>query len=349
MRIESARTFAIDAPLVHSYVLSFTTLTSFTMRIVEVMLDSGRAGLGEVVALPGYGLETDADVADALERACGSILGLAVEDAIERLDAEYEARPFARSAAINAIEEARDGPLDRAIQWPQAGVLAAEDPAACVRRAAELAEGGFGTIKVKVGRDVRTEVACARALLAENPGVGYRFDANQAYIESDAVRFLEALGDAGAVELIEQPLAINAWDAFARLAQHSGVPLMLDESILTESDIDRAADVGASLIKLKLCKAPGRAGLIDQATRARGLGLGVVLGNGVSGPIGNLAEARAWAHDPGLWAGAGEANGFAKLAEPVLHGGPTLEQGSLRFAGGPIALCERPAAGGHHG
>ncbi len=349
MRIESARSFAIEAPLVRPYVLSFTTLTSFTLRVVEVVLDSGGSGLGEVVALPGYGHESDEDVARVLAETVPAIVGMNHADAIEHLDRSLAAAPFARSAVIGAIEEARDGSCEQAIEWPQVGVLSADDPASCVRRAIELAEAGHGTVKVKVGRDIRTEIACARALLDDNPGVRLRFDANQAYSEADAAALVEALGDHESIELLEQPFAVGAWDSFERLASRAGVPLMQDESILDSSDIDRASSAGASLVKLKLCKASGRGGLLVQAEHANRLGLGVVLGNGVSGPIGNLAEARAWAHDPSLWSGAGEANGFAKLVDPILEHGPTLERGSLRFGGGSAAPRPGILRSGVHG
>ncbi len=349
MRITGARAFALDAPLTRPYELSFTTLTSFRMRLVEVTVDDARTGLGEVVALPGYGQESDADVAAALHAACLQIAGMAPEAAIAHAARTMQDTPFARSALISAIEDAISDPISHAIEWPQVGVLSATDPAASVRRAAELAAEGFATLKVKIGRDVATEIACARVLLTENPGVRYRFDANQAYTETDARSFVEALGRPDAVEHVEQPLAIDAWDAFAALAQDCPVPLMLDESILSDDDIDRAADVGADRIKLKLCKAAGVAGLLAQAAHARSLGLGVVMGNGVSGPIGNLAEARAWAADPGLWAGAGEANGFAKLAGPILESGPVLESGALQYPGGPARLQASNAAGGERG
>ncbi len=344
--ITRVRTGLADVPLRSPYALSFVTLESFPVRLIECTGDAGGTGLGEAVALPGYGEETDEDVARALHALAPKLVGLDTDAAIKLARDDPDAGPFARSAVISAIEAmapATEPPADPAdpvagpIEWPQVGILSAGDPAACVEKAASL--DGFTTIKVKVGRDLETDTASARALLRDGPPVRYRFDANQAYTEDEAARFLDALGDHPAVELVEQPLGIGEWDAFERLATRAGVPLMLDESIIDGSDIDRAASVGAKLIKLKLCKAKGRGELLALARRAAGLGLGVVLGNGVSGEIGNLHEAIAWASAPGLFAGAGEANGFAKLAAPMLDNPPTMRGGTMCWTPGPFRLA----------
>lgn len=337
MIIARVRTGLAAVPLRSPYALSFVTLESFPVRLVECTSDTGDTGLGEAVALPGYGSETDDDVARALCELAPRLVGLEAKDAIECARRDTAAGPFARSAVISAIEDAIEAsPPSGSVEWPQVGILTAGDPAACVEKAASL--DGFTTIKVKVGRDLESDTASARALLRDGPDARYRFDANQAYTEDEAARFLDALGDHPAVELVEQPLGIDQWAAFERLAARAGVPLMLDESILGETDIDRAASAGADLIKLKLCKVPGRHRLLELARRAADLGLGVVLGNGVSGEIGNIHEALVWASAPGLFAGAGEANGFAKLEAPMLDNPPRMRGGSMCWTPGPFRL-----------
>ncbi len=337
MKIARVRTGLTAVRLRAPYALSFVTLESFPVRLVECTTDAGIVGLGEAVALPGYGKETDEDVARALRHLASTIVGLEAEEAFDRVSRDETAGPFARSAVISAIEDAIEpAAMNGPVEWPQVGILSAGDPAACVKKAASLE--GFTTIKVKVGHDLETDTASARALLRDGPPVRYRFDANQAYTEDEAARFLDVLGDHPAVELVEQPLGIDEWAAFERLAVRAGVPLMLDESILDETDIDRASSVGADLIKLKLCKARGRRELLALALRAANLGLGVVLGNGVSGEIGNIHEATAWASAPSLFDGAGEANGFAKLAAPMLDNPPVMRRGAMCWTPGPLRL-----------
>jgi L-alanine-DL-glutamate epimerase-like enolase superfamily enzyme len=333
LKIDRARAGVVRVPLVRPYALSFVTLESFAVRLVEITTDAG-VGLGEAVALPGYGEETDDDVAASLARVVPRLAGVDCDEALEVAARELVDAPFARAAVMSAIEDASSSISGAAIEWPQVGILSAGDPAACVRRAREIAAEGFGTIKVKIGREVESDIASARALLEAVPGVLFRFDANQAYTEAQAARFMASIEGHAGVELVEQPLGIDEWEASRRLAASSSVPLMLDEAIFDGRDIDRAAEVGAALIKLKLCKVRGRADLLALARRARAHGLGVVLGNGVAGDVGNAQEALAWAAEPGLWAGAGEANGFAKLKSPVLADPPALRGGALFWTPG---------------
>src|SRR5438132_5113936 len=56
------------------------------------------------------------------------------------------------------------------------------------------------------------------------------------------------------IELLEQPCHAKDWDAAAAVVAVTAVPLMLDESIYSMDDIDRAARLGASFVKLKLMK-----------------------------------------------------------------------------------------------
>ena len=118
------------------------------------------------------------------------------------------------------------------------------------------------------------------------------------------------------------------------MARGAPVPLMLDESIYDEGDVERAAEVGASLVKLKLFKHDGIGHVVSMARRARSCGLGVVLGNGVATDVGNVAEAWAREQEPELFTGAGEGNGFVKLRRGMLRCPPRVEAGAMCWSGG---------------
>jgi L-alanine-DL-glutamate epimerase-like enolase superfamily enzyme len=112
------------------------------------------------------------------------------------------------------------------------------------------------------------------------------------------------------------------------------VPLMLDESIYSEAEIERAAQIGAAFVKLKLMKCVSLDRLVKELILIRDLGMKPVLGNGVAGDIGCWMEACvARKHIRN----AGEMNGFLRplisLAWPPL----CLESGALQLdpAGAP--------------
>ena len=112
---------------------------------------------------------------------------------------------------------------------------------------------GFTTFKIKVGKDLEGDIARVRAIQDAVCGrATMRIDANQAYSQDQARRFVIALDPEG-VELFEQPCAADDWDANAAIAALSPVPVMLDEPICAIADIERAAAIkGVGLCKLKL-------------------------------------------------------------------------------------------------
>lgn len=359
--IRAARAAAVTVPLRAPYVLSFVTLEAVTARLIRVELDDGRSGLGEVVALPGYGAETDADVAAAHARLAASLPGRSLAEARAATLAGAADVPFAASAVLAALDVAGGGLIvPPRIDQPLVSAIATAEPAAMLAAIDARHRAGTRTIKVKFGRDAVADRACIAALLDSVPDdVLLRFDANQAYDEDAAARVLAAFDHPrrDRVELLEQPLGTDeaSWDAFARLAASSPVPLMLDESIDDEADIDRAAACGATWIKLKACKGAGAAELLARARRARDRGLKVVLGNGVATDVANLFEGCVRAAEPALFDGAGEDNGFAKLVRPLLARPPRLEAGAMRWERGgtgmdaeaetdAFALAEDPAA-----
>jgi L-alanine-DL-glutamate epimerase-like enolase superfamily enzyme len=336
-RVAGVRLAVRDVPLRTPYVLSFVTLASFRARLVAVDLDDGRRGLGEVVALPGYGAETDAAVAEAHAALAARLPGLAVDAARASVVAAAEAAPFAASAVLAALDVATGRlAMPPRIDQPLVGGIETADPAVMLEAMRRHHDAGVRTIKVKFGRDPEADRRAVAPLLDAVPQDSLlRFDANQAYDEAAAMRVLAAFDHPrrDRVELFEQPMGVDetAWEAMPRLVAASPVPLMLDEAILADSDIDRAATVGAAWVKLKACKGAGVDELLGRARRAKAVGLRVVLGNGVATDIANLFEAAVRAAAPELFDGAGEHNGFTRIATPLLRHPPRPVAGHLRW------------------
>lgn len=117
-------------------------------------------------------------------------------------------------------------------------------------------------------------------------------------------------------DYVEQPLRADDWEDARMLASQNGdVAMMLDEPIVLDEHIQRAKDVGARFLKLKLFKQGGIREVVRQAKLAHTLGLKTVLGNGVATSVSNEIELRIQSDDPDLFYGASEANGFLKVSE----------------------------------
>jgi len=203
-----------------------------------------------------------------------------------------------------------------------------------------LAEG-FTTLKVKVGKDWRSDLArVARVRDAARGRAVIRLDANRGFSRADGIAFAEALEPAG-IELFEQPCAAADWDSHLEVVRASPVPMMLDESIYGLQEIERAAELRAArFIKLKLMKLGSLEALGRALERIRALGMKPVLGNGVACDLGCWMEACVAARHID---NAGEMNGFLRARAGLLTGELEVRSGALLLKPGytPVLARER--------
>ncbi|HIE01903.1 MAG TPA: hypothetical protein EYP59_16735 [Thiotrichaceae bacterium] len=334
MKISGCRLCWARIPLIKPYILSFATITHIDSIIVQVVVDEISVGVGEAVALPGYSHETKESIVHDLQAVLEDLIGLCRNEIEPYLIERLPYSPFAVSAVLTAKEFAfREIAIPRDLNIPLIATISSEKNLDNFsRKAVKFYEHGFRTIKLKVGRNVEMDKKCALCLLDILPeDCSIRIDANQGFNLRQASVFLDALTthkNYRRIECFEQPFSINAWDEFRSLTKSysNTVPLMLDESIVDESDIQKAVEYGADMIKLKLFKHRGIKGLLALVREANNMGLKIVFGNGVSSEIGNLAEAVAFNHGS-CFVGAFEGNGFCKLAKHIVTEPILMETG----------------------
>lgn len=335
-KISQCELYYSKIPLITPYVLSFASVEHIDIVLVRICLTDGCCGVAEAVPLPGYTKDTLASIMGVLKPLARECAGIPIGD-IEKLFARRSSEDIiALSAFLTAVEMARNTfRLPEKIDVPLlAPVSASRAPVDVLQKSIHLIEDGYRTIKLKVGRDLEADCLTASLLLNELPdGVHLRIDANQGYDFAQSEQFLEILRHPRnyLIELVEQPFPANAWENFEELANRtSHVRLMLDESIIGENDIERAAVVGADLVKLKLCKHRGLHGLRSMAKKARMLGMETVLGNGVSSDLGNIQEAALF-QGSNLFVGAFEGNGFVKLSNMISNHPPSVVNGRMHW------------------
>ncbi len=324
-------------PLKVPYKLAFGPVEGFDTILATVRCDAGE-GVGEATVLFGYTDET-IDGAWARARAFAPRLpGLAPEAAKALAESELADAPFTRTAFVSAIEMAEGHPLlaiEAPVAVPLLVGLEATDEAGIAREIDAALGSGFGTLKIKVGFDADEDLARVHLIQRLNAGrLRLRIDGNQGYGRDDALRFARALSPDG-IELLEQPCAAADWDSAAAVAKIGTVPLMLDESIYGEADIERAARVGAAFVKLKLMKFGSLTRLAAGLDRIRALGMGAVLGNGTAGDIGCWHEACVARRHVTT---AGEMNGFRRPKQSLAENPMTVERGAIRLAPGALRL-----------
>jgi L-alanine-DL-glutamate epimerase-like enolase superfamily enzyme len=351
-RVERIALHRVRLPLRVPYKLSFGAVEAFDTVLVEIDLADGARGWGEATVLPGYGDETIEQAWDAALAAAPDLVRLTGDEAKTRSLELLPRAPFTATALVSALEMARGHELLSAGDEARAPLLAVINE---TRRDAlgEEIEGqlvqGFRTLKVKVGFDLAADLDRLAFIQHCVDGRAHlRVDANQGYSRDDAIGFVNTVEPAG-IELVEQTCAAGDWDAavaVARAARPRGLAVMLDESIYSVRDIDRAAGLQcADVIKLKLMKTGGLGALVDGLDRIRGRGMRAVLGNGVAGDIGCWMEACVAAR---LLDNAGEMNGFLKPRTRVFEVPMRLEGGDLVLApGAGEVVADRDALRAH--
>jgi L-alanine-DL-glutamate epimerase-like enolase superfamily enzyme len=139
---------------------------------------------------------------------------------------------------------------------------------------------GFRQIKVRIAvGSFATDLARLERLRERaGPSISIAVDANGAWSGDEAISRLQAL-ERFNLSYVEQPTPADDWDAFARAVQSTSIPLMLDEGLADESDIDHLARVGPpALAHLKIVKLGGPSAVARAIRRLRDAGVGVMIG-----------------------------------------------------------------------
>ena len=272
----------LERPLSVPYPVAYGTFEAFRPIFVEARDDDGRIAWGEGHIVPGSSGETPGAGWAFCRDAAASVVGKDVDGAISAVAEEKAKSMVATTALATALEMLRGDPLLDIAEDARLPLLApinAKDDDAIANEVEARIGDGFRTLKVKVGKDVDSDLMRLAVVQSAVAGrASLRLDANRGFDRAQGIRFAEGL-DANGLELFEQPCAAEDWDANAAVAAAAPVPIMLDEPICDMADIERAAGIdGVGLCKLKLRRFGGLGALSEALHRVRDLGMEPVLG-----------------------------------------------------------------------
>jgi O-succinylbenzoate synthase len=198
-----------------------------------VETEAGGVGYGEAAPIPWFGMAESAEAEQWL-RSLDGVLRL--ED-LAHVPAELAC---VKSAFLAAVEGAAGYSGTPRAHVQMAALLPAGR--AALDKAREHVDLGFRCLKWKVGvGDPADELAILDDLCGVLPeGARLRLDANGAWDRRRAERWLERCADRP-VEFVEQPVAADqrgAEDLLLGLAQDFPTPLALDESVVSDADLE---------------------------------------------------------------------------------------------------------------
>jgi L-alanine-DL-glutamate epimerase-like enolase superfamily enzyme len=152
---------------------------------------------------------------------------------------------------------------------------------------AKMAEKPWPVYKIKLG--TTEDIAIMKALRQHTDAV-FRIDANAGWMLEEALEKIPQLAEIG-VEFIEQPLAKDNWEGMKILFEQSTLPLIADESCVSEHDVKKCHEHFHG-INIKLTKCSGLTPALRMIKEARSLGMKVMMGSMNESTIGSAAIAQ---------------------------------------------------------
>lgn len=194
----------------------------------------------------------------------------------------------------------------------------------------KLNEKPWPIYKVKLGTP--DDIAIVEALRRHTEGL-IRVDANAGWTLEEALEKIPLLLELG-VELVEQPLAKDDWEGMKVLFEKSPLPLIADESCVSEHDVKKCVDHFHG-INIKLTKCGGITPARRMIKNARELGLRVMVGSMNESTIGSAAIAHLLPLIDHV-----DVDGPLLLAEDIASG--------LQFDFGKVSVTDEPGLGIHY-
>ena len=277
-------------------------------------------------ALEGFPFERPREVADKMDKVLNASPSVkaAIDIAVHDLAAQQAGVPLPRYLGASRDRMATDMTI---------GIM---DTRGAVERAQRWAQAGFRALKVKIGRDPKSDMDRLRAIRgAVGPRIELRIDGNQGYTWSQALSFARAAKDLD-ISVFEQPVAKTDLEGMRVLTESSPIPIMADEMVLTPDDAKKVRWANAAkAVNLKLMKHGGISRAIDVNTICESAGYPTMVGC-MGEPQISIAAALAFAlaQKNVRWL---DLDSHFNLAEDPSKG--------LRFENGELIAPDRPGLG----
>ncbi|MEI2275073.1 dipeptide epimerase [Sphingobacterium sp. ML3W] len=296
MKITEIEIYRLSIPM-EPFVIATGTMDYAQNTFIRVLTDTTIYGVGECSAFPMIVGETQ-DTCLVLARDFAKIWKgkdpLAIDERLAELDLYIAGNRTIKSAfdiALHDLAAKHAGiPLYQFLRGAKREIttdmtLGIASPAEMAMKAKRLQEGGAVMLKVKLGKDPKTDVARIREI---RKAVGFempiRIDANQGWSYEDAVEALQGL-EPFKIQFCEQPMRTWNDELLPQLRAETIVPIMADESVYSHHDAERLCKADAcDYINIKFSKSGG----IQEALRINK----VASEYGINCMIGGMLESR---------------------------------------------------------
>ena len=290
--IRKVEFWPVDVPVTDPFVVATGARTIAENVFLQITLANGAQGYGEAAPFPEVGGETRESCLTALHQLGKTVLGRSAagyKEVGRLLSKQAPTHPAARcgleTAVIDAYCRASNIPMWQL--WGGADVRARETditiPITNLDKTVTLARGwhakGFRLFKMKVGKDVESDIRRLEAVHRTLPGISFIGDGNQGFSRQDCLTFAQGVKRfGGKMVLLEQPVVRDDLDSMAAIRRETGIPVAADESVRSLADAQEVvARSAADYINIKIMKT-GVAEAVEIASFIRASGLKLMIG-----------------------------------------------------------------------
>ncbi|MEN9697655.1 MAG: hypothetical protein RLZ56_1076 [Bacteroidota bacterium] len=269
MKITKTEIYLFKIPM-QPFTIATGTMHFAQNILIKIHTNEGFIGLGECSAFPMIVGETQTSCYHLAQDFAKFWIGknpLAIADRLSELDqiiaGNYTAKSAFDIALYDIAAKAANQPLYAFLGGQQKPIesdltIGIDSPEAMAAQSIEFKEKGVAMIKVKLGKDPKTDIdRIAQIRNAIGGSIKIRIDANQGWSTQDALPVLEALAPFQ-IEFCEQPMHKYYDDYLPALCAASPIPIMADESVFTHHDARKLiANKACHSINIKFSKSGG--------------------------------------------------------------------------------------------
>lgn len=305
MKIKEVEIYQIEMPLKEPFIIAYTSYETMPAIIVKVVTDKGIIGYGESVPDEHVTGESVYTVFAALKHhLIPAILG---EDPrnikeIHKLMNQALVQNGAAKAALDIacydiLGKVSNLPIylllgGRKKQEPMIPrVMSILEPEALAKQAKAALDEGYKEIKMKLGTNPDKDIERVKAVReAIGSQMLIRVDVNQGWetvqVAKQSIKRLQPYD----ISWVEQPIKQDDVSMFKRLRQSTEIPLMADESMVSEQNLRTLIeDESVDFLNIKLMKSGGIYPVYKLATQAELFGISCQIGSMVESSIASAA------------------------------------------------------------
>jgi len=298
-QVEAVEVLPLFAALKRPFHIATSRLERVENICIAITLDSGATGLGEIATLHPVTADRYESAFEAAESLSDWLSDQVFEDwtlLTRALRTQEAARPAIAAgfemAIIDALSIDAEKPLHAFLGQAHAPVttdmtIPICPPETCRLLASQYFSEGFDTLKIKVGINLKHDLAALHALKKGHPTCRIIADANGGFSLHEAHEFLDAIDKNQLhIDLFEQPIPEHDLQGMHQLTQRGDTLIAADESCKSPDDAKKLIEQEAAhVLNIKLAKS-GVLGGIAIHQLAQEAQLGLMIGGMVETRIG---------------------------------------------------------------